>query len=340
MLGAAMPDVFISYKKEDVARVEPIARGLAQAGYEVWWDHRIPPGRSYRDIIGAALAEAKCVLVIWSNLSANAQWVLDEADEGKRRNVLLPVLIDPVDIPYGFRQIEAARLIGWTGDAKETEWLQLLDSVAHFVARPPGGPAKPLPKLSAAAAPAAAPAVAAKGGFPVAPVVGALALAAVAGGGFVAWQSGMFGGYDPNTEQVALEAPAAEPAPEAEPPTFRSFTPVANNAEQTFFQSQYTYCDAKMLAAVWGGDVYDNKLAIGGKLLNGPSGRTILEDALQQSRVAGNRCGWDDVGYSAAEAEKLATIWGISSVEAQAKAAMLYTAGQNVDVERLLKQQP
>jgi hypothetical protein len=326
-----MPDVFISYKKEDVARVEPIARGLANAGYEVWWDHRIPPGRSYRDVIGAALAEAKCVLVIWSNLSANAQWVLDEADEGKRRNVLLPVLIDPVDIPYGFRQLEAARLIGWGGDLKETEWVQLLESVAHFVARAPGGPAKPLPKLSAAAArEPAAPAVA-KSGFPVGPVVGALALAALAGGGFVAWQSGLFGQSAPAIEEAAIDAPAAEPvAQEA-----RGFTAIAGNPEQTFFQSDYTYCDAKMLAAVWGKDVYENKLVIGGKLLNGA--QDILEEALRQSRAAGARCVWNDLGYNQSDAEKLAAAWGGSSiVDAQSKAAELYSQGKPGEVKRIL----
>ena len=63
-----MTDVFISYKKEDAARVEPIARALAKAGYEVWWDHRIPPGSTYRDVIGAALQSAKCVIVVWSSL--------------------------------------------------------------------------------------------------------------------------------------------------------------------------------------------------------------------------------------------------------------------------------
>jgi hypothetical protein len=151
-----MSEVFISYKKEDAARVEPIARTLANAGYDVWWDHRIPPGRTYREVIGEALQSAKCVIVVWSNLSANAQWVLDEADEGKKRNVLLPLLLDDVDIPYGFRQIEAARLVEWNNDPAHPEWRAALEAVAHFVGRAPGGPPRPLVMNTMPSAPSTA----------------------------------------------------------------------------------------------------------------------------------------------------------------------------------------
>lgn len=204
-----MPDVFISYKKEDQLRVEPIARALARAGYDVWWDHRIPPGRTYRDVIGAALQQAKCVIVVWSKLSATAQWVLDEADEGKRRNVLLPILIDDVEIPYGFRQIEAARLVGWNGEDAHPEWAGALDAVATLVGRAPGGPPKPFATPSAPIAPAApsersersapapertAPASRSRGA--AVPLIALAAVVVVAGGGFAAWRAGVFEGAE------------------------------------------------------------------------------------------------------------------------------------------------
>jgi TIR domain len=212
MRERAMTDVFISYKKEDAARVEPIARGLARAGYEVWWDHHIPPGRSYREVIGAQLQSAKCVIVVWSKLSVEGQWVLDEADAGKQRNVLLPMFIDDVEIPYGFRQIEAARLTGWTGDANDHEWASVLSSVAHFVGRPPGGPPKPF--VTPTARPAAPASVAAavpkeKSGGGIGPVlVGAVLVALLAGGGYFAWQTGVFDGAQV-IEDAGLSAPDA-----------------------------------------------------------------------------------------------------------------------------------
>lgn len=185
-----MSDVFISYKKEDLSRVEPIARALAQAGYDVWWDHRIPAGRTYRQVIGAALQSTRCVIVVWSSLSVGAQWVLDEADEGKRRNVLLPLLIDDVEIPYGFRQIEAARLVGWRGDVKHPEWQNVLSSVTHFVGRGPGGAPRPLASPSDAGAPAA-PREGRRGGALSGPLLGLLVGALLVGGGYYAWSSGL-----------------------------------------------------------------------------------------------------------------------------------------------------
>jgi hypothetical protein len=204
-----MVDVFISYKKEDLKRVEPIARALAQAGYEVWWDHRIPPGRTYRDVIGAALQSARCVVVVWSKLSTKAQWVLDEADEGKKRGVLLPLMIDDVEIPYGFRQIEAARLFGWSGDARHPEWRDALEAIGQLVGRRPGGP----PKAFAAAAPIARPArergSGGVGGLLAVFLIGLGAL--MLGGGYFAWQSGWIG----PPEQVATNDEPGPDLPEA-----------------------------------------------------------------------------------------------------------------------------
>lgn len=214
-----MTDVFISYKKEDVARVEPIARALAQAGFDVWWDHRIPPGRTYRDVIGAALESTKCVIVVWSNLSANAQWVLDEADAGKKRNVLLPLLIDDVEIPYGFRQIEAARLVDWKNDPAHPEWRAVLDSVGHFVGRAPGGPPKslavsatqavsPPPPPRRGSAPAAAPAEPKEKTSGATLLIAAVVLIGLASaGGYFAWKAGVFDG--------ALTQAESEVAPDA-----------------------------------------------------------------------------------------------------------------------------
>ncbi len=211
-----MTDVFISYKKEDAQRIEPIARALANAGYDVWWDHRIPAGRSYRDVIGAALQTAKCVIVVWSKLSASAQWVLDEADEGKRRNVLLPLLIDDVEIPYGFRQIEAARLVSWTGDPADSEWQNALSAVAHFVGRAPGGPPKPLsapsaPTAARTAAPVRDGARSQQRGLPMAALLGLAALVLI-GGSYFAWQSGVFTA-GPASTQTEVAENAAELAP-------------------------------------------------------------------------------------------------------------------------------
>lgn len=340
-----MTDVFISYKKEDVRRVEPIARALANAGYDVWWDHRIPPGRTYREVIGAALQEAKCVIVVWSELSANAQWVLDEADEGKKRNVLLPLLIDDVEIPYGFRQIEAARLVGWTGDTGDSEWAGVLSAVHHFVGRAPGGPPRSLsspgPMANARSAPARATSGSSQRSF-LGPVLGVVAVAALGGGGYYAWQAGLLNASSAApVDEAVLDPPDGAPDGGASsnqqtvnvssqnlPPSTRQDVPVAGDEFATYFASGYVYCDAKILGAFWGQGIGETKATVGWKILNGlgPNVPQILVHA----RNAGHACDWSDTGHTYADAERLAHVWGLADpYEAKLQAAQFYTGGRS-----------
>lgn len=101
------------------------------------------------------------------------------------------------------------------------------------------------------------------------------------------------------------------------------------NAEAAFFNSSYTYCDAKMVGALWGQDAAQGKIEIGHKIINGwiPN----LESWLERSRASGNRCNWEDTGLSYSDAEALAGFWDISTAGAKAKAAHILTnGGQNV----------
>jgi hypothetical protein len=52
--------------------------------------------------------------------------VLEEAEDGNRRGVLVPVLIDAVSPPIGFRAVQASNLTGWDGNAGAPALLQLV----------------------------------------------------------------------------------------------------------------------------------------------------------------------------------------------------------------------
>ena len=41
-----MPDVFLSYKREDAAKVRKLVAALRAAGLETWWDEDIPMSRA------------------------------------------------------------------------------------------------------------------------------------------------------------------------------------------------------------------------------------------------------------------------------------------------------
>lgn len=102
-----MPDIFISYKREDVALARSLAARLQQEGWSVWWDHEIPAGRDYDSVIETELNNSKCVIVLWTQTSIQSRNVKDEANVALKQNKLLPVLVGTVQAPLGFRMVQA-----------------------------------------------------------------------------------------------------------------------------------------------------------------------------------------------------------------------------------------
>ena len=129
-------DIFVSYSREDRARVAVLAESLQLHGLRVWWDRKLMPGDTFDRVITEALAAAKVVVVVWSKISVDRDWVLNEADEGRRRNILVPVCIDSIDIPLGFRRVQAADLSGWKGEPDHPELINLFARIATLLDRP------------------------------------------------------------------------------------------------------------------------------------------------------------------------------------------------------------
>lgn len=125
--------IFLSYASADRSTAEAIAGALSTLGWSVWWDRTIPPGRSFDEVIEAALDSARCVIVLWSRESVSSDWVKTEAAEGARRRILVPALIEEVTIPLEFRRIQAASLVGWTASSPHTGFDALVQSVAALV---------------------------------------------------------------------------------------------------------------------------------------------------------------------------------------------------------------
>jgi hypothetical protein len=132
-----MADVFVSYAREDQARVAPLVELLERQGWSVFWDRDIPPGETWRSHIGAALERARCVVVAWTGYSILSDWVAEEADEARARDVLVPVLLDPVIPPRGLRGVQAADLTGWPHQVDPHMNGAFLAAVAKLVASGP-----------------------------------------------------------------------------------------------------------------------------------------------------------------------------------------------------------
>lgn len=165
-----MADVFLSYAREDRARAEQVAQGLAAAGIDVFWDNEIPPGQTWADYIESKLTQCKALIVLWSEHSTKSQWVREEARMGRDKGVLIPAMIDASQAPFGFGEVQAANLSGWRGEEDNADWRRFVGAVRAAAGRetparpmtmtPPRGPAP------AASHPAAA-TVEPKKGLPV-----------------------------------------------------------------------------------------------------------------------------------------------------------------------------
>ena len=139
-------DVFISYSREDRDKVEKIAHSLQQAGLNVWWDPQIKTGAGFRAEIAEALENTRSVIVIWSRHSVASRFVCDEADEGAAREILFPALIDNVDIPLGFRQIQTADLTGWKGRLSDPALQAFVGAVGDAAQSAQANVARPAPR--------------------------------------------------------------------------------------------------------------------------------------------------------------------------------------------------
>src|ERR1051325_3886984 len=140
-----MAEIFLSYANEDRATALRVSRLLESAGWSVWWDRRIPAGRTWRSMIEEALGRMRCMVVLWSSHSIHSDWVKEEAEEAREIGKLVPVLIESVKPPVGFRAIQAADLTGWDGSSDSPGAQQLITDLKALIGTPaetdkPGAP--------------------------------------------------------------------------------------------------------------------------------------------------------------------------------------------------------
>jgi hypothetical protein len=131
-----MADIFVSYKREDQAAIEPLVHLLEARGFSVWWDPRIVPGERFASVIRDALNNATCVIVGWSSCSIESIWVQDEASVARDRGILLPISIDGAQPPLGFRQLQTTNLADWHGQADDPRVEQLLAGIRRIMGKP------------------------------------------------------------------------------------------------------------------------------------------------------------------------------------------------------------
>jgi hypothetical protein len=149
-----MADVFISYAQGDREWVKTFATALEAEGFSVWWDPNLLPGSRFREIIKIEMNEAKAVIVVWSRLSIQSDWVLGEADEARTLRKLIPVLSESVRPPTEFRTLHTADLSQWRGQREHPAFVLLVKGLRVLVgAGTAGAPQDALPASDSDAKP-------------------------------------------------------------------------------------------------------------------------------------------------------------------------------------------
>lgn len=130
-----MSDIYFAYASEDHERVVPIVEGLRAAGYSLWWDRDMAPGTDRKQAIAEQLDAAALCLVAWSHASADVavgKDVIDEAEKANGRGAYLGVLLDAVELPFGFGGHETIDVAPFRGTPAALD--TIVAGVARFMA--------------------------------------------------------------------------------------------------------------------------------------------------------------------------------------------------------------
>src|SRR4051794_31825967 len=129
-----MTKVFVSYKREDAARVRKLVAALREAGLDAWWDEDIAPSAPWEATIETALREAKAVIVCWSPDAVASENVRSEARVAREDGRLIQVFMKPCSPPLFFGERQGVDLSSWRGKADDPRIAKIAESVRAVAA--------------------------------------------------------------------------------------------------------------------------------------------------------------------------------------------------------------
>jgi formylglycine-generating enzyme required for sulfatase activity len=134
--GDGMAEIFISYKSERRKAAEHLAAVLSYYGYSVWFDYQLIKGSDFGLQIDHRVREAKALVVLWCSLSVGSRWVVEEVDLAHNLGILIPVKIEPCELPVGFRRQDYINMSSWDGAPRSNELDPLIDALEQRIGRP------------------------------------------------------------------------------------------------------------------------------------------------------------------------------------------------------------
>jgi formylglycine-generating enzyme required for sulfatase activity len=131
-----MAEIFISYKSERRKAAEHLAAVLSHYGYSVWFDYQLIKGRDFGLQIDRQIREAKALVVLWCSLSVGSRWVAEEVDLAHTLGILIPLKIEPCELPVGFRRQDYIDMSAWDGAPRSHQLDPLIDALEQRIGRP------------------------------------------------------------------------------------------------------------------------------------------------------------------------------------------------------------
>ncbi|MFA5883087.1 MAG: TIR domain-containing protein [Acidimicrobiia bacterium] len=131
--------VFVSYARADVEFAKELARGLRRLDVAVWLDvYNIEAGRSWARQIGEALDRCRAMAVVVSPASIASENSDDEWNYYlDKKKPVVPVLLEPVDMPYRLNKLQYVDFSALPFDAALTQLCVAIRTAIAGGAGPP-----------------------------------------------------------------------------------------------------------------------------------------------------------------------------------------------------------
>lgn len=130
-----MTDVFISYKREERGRCVAIYNALVDLKLSVWFDAHIEPGTDFDREIEREVRGAAAVLVLWSELAADSDWIRAEARTGRQSERLVAARLDDCLPPLEFASVQAVDLFDRRDFQSGEGWRQIVARIGRLAGR-------------------------------------------------------------------------------------------------------------------------------------------------------------------------------------------------------------
>jgi hypothetical protein len=130
-------DIFVSYAREERWIAERLVEEFGRSGWTVFFDRDIAAGSNWNDILNRQLVNAKCVVVLWTQLSIGSDFVKHEASIAMHRERLVQVVINESQVPAPYVGEQSINIDAQSSQLDRKGVKLLLKSIGVRVGPPP-----------------------------------------------------------------------------------------------------------------------------------------------------------------------------------------------------------